>query len=130
MNQIKKAKQKKKKKKKRNKKKRLWVKVLKMHRIKKNYILFSKYKMFEITEETLEKQCRRNSTYGIKWLNERHIKDGLGYGSLPVLTKKYHLDYRKHRYELVNEPKKQPNIIFLHEDLAVKIVMVCRTSES
>ena len=46
---------KKKKKKKRNKTKRLWVKVMKMHRIKKNYILFSKYKMFEITEETLEK---------------------------------------------------------------------------
>ena len=45
----------KKKKKKRNKTTRLWVKVLKMHRIKKNYILFSKYKMFEITEETLEK---------------------------------------------------------------------------
>ena len=46
---------KKKKEKKRNKTTRLWVKVLKMHRIKKNYILFSKYKMFEITEETLEK---------------------------------------------------------------------------
>ena len=46
---------KKKRKKKRNKTTRLWVKVLKMHRIKKNYILFSKYKMFEITEETLEK---------------------------------------------------------------------------
>ena len=51
----KKKKEKKKKKKKRNKTTRLWVKVLKMHRIKKNYILFSKYKMFEITEETLEK---------------------------------------------------------------------------
>ena len=51
----KKGKAKKKKKKKRNKTTRLWVKVLKMHRIKKNYILFSKYKMFEITEETLEK---------------------------------------------------------------------------
>ena len=75
------------KKEKRNKSTRLWVKILKMHRIKKNYILFSKYKMFEITKETLEKLCRRNSTYGIKWLNERHIKDGLGYGSLPVLTK-------------------------------------------
>ena len=49
------GKPKKKKKKKRNKTTRLWVKVLKMHRIKKNYILFSKYKMFEITEETLEK---------------------------------------------------------------------------
>ena len=56
MNYIKKEnKKKKKKKKKRNKTTRLWVKVLKMHRIKKNYILFSKYKMFEITEETLEK---------------------------------------------------------------------------
>ena len=51
----KKGKAKKKKEKKRNKTTRLWVKVLKMHRIKKNYILFSKYKMFEITEETLEK---------------------------------------------------------------------------
>lgn len=62
----KKGKAKNKKKEKRNKSTRLWVKILKMHRIKKNYILFSKYKMFEITKETLEKLCRRNSTYGIK----------------------------------------------------------------
>ena len=67
---------------------------------------------------------------GIKWFNKKHIEDRLDHANSPVLTRKYHLDYRKHRYELVDEPKKQPNRFFLHEDLTLKIIMDCKTSES
>ena len=38
--------------------------------------------------------------------------------------------YEKHRHELVNEPKKQPKRRFVHSDLALKIIMNCRTDES
>ena len=54
----------------------------------------------------------------------------MDHAHLPDLTRKYHSDYRKHRYELIDEPKKEPNRIFLHEDLAIKKIMFCRTQES
>ena len=44
---------------------------------------------------------------GILWLNEKHIEEGLGHKNLEEITTKYHLDHRKHRYELVTKPKKQ-----------------------
>ena len=66
---------------------------------------------------------------GIKWLSENHIEDGLDHEYFPVLTRKY-LDYRKNRCELVDEPEKQPNRIFWHEDFATKIIMDCRTQGS
>ena len=66
----------------------------------------------------------------MKWLTEKYIEEGLDYANLSVLTGKYNSDYREHRYELVDEPKKQPNRIFLHEDLEIKIIMDCRTPES
>ena len=49
---------------------------------------------------------------GVLWLNEKHIEEGLDHPHLPVLTRKYHSDNRKQRYELVNEPKKQLSRIF------------------
>ena len=67
---------------------------------------------------------------GIKWVNENHIKEGLDHANLPVLTRKYHSNYIKHRYELLDEPKKQPNSFFSSKDLAIKIIMDCRTTES
>ena len=67
---------------------------------------------------------------GVLWLNEKHIEEGLDHANLIVLTKKYHSDYRKHRHELVSKPKKQPNRNFLHEYLARKMIMDCRTPES
>ena len=67
---------------------------------------------------------------GTLWLNEKHIEEKLGHKNLPVTTKKYYQPYKKHRYELVNEPKKQPNRRFLRSDLALKITMNCRTDES
>ena len=56
------------------------------------------------------------------WLNEMHIKE-----NLPTITNKYDQMYKKHRDELVNNPKKQSNRRFLLSDLALKIIMNCRT---
>ena len=46
------------------------------------------------------------------WLNEKHIEYKLGHTNLSVLSTKYLSKLRKHRDELVNNPKKQPNIFF------------------
>ena len=46
------------------------------------------------------------------WLNEKHIEEKLGHKNLPVITNKYDPVYKKHRYELVDNPKKQPDKIF------------------
>ena len=67
---------------------------------------------------------------GKLWLNEKHIEEKLGHKHLPVITNKYDQVYKKHRYELVNKPKKQPNRRFLRSDLALKVIMDCRTDES
>ena len=49
---------------------------------------------------------------------------------MPSITNKYNKIYKKCRCELVNEPIKQPNRRFLRKDLALKIIMDCRTDES
>ena len=67
---------------------------------------------------------------GTLWLNEKHTEEKLGHKHLPVITNKYDPVYKKHRCELVNRPKKQPNRRFLRSDLALKVVMGCRTDES
>ena len=41
----------------------------------------------------------------VLWLNEKHIKEGFDHKNLQEITTKYHSDHRKHRYELVEEPK-------------------------
>ena len=43
-------------------------------------------------------------------------------------TIKYHSDYRKHKYEIVDEPKKQPNINFIDKKLEIKVIMQCKTT--
>ena len=53
---------------------------------------------------------------GILWLNEKHVGE--------------RLDHRKHRYELVEEPKKQCNRFFMDEKLAVKVIMDLRTTSA
>ena len=55
---------------------------------------------------------------GKLWLNEKHIEENLGHKNLPVITSKYDPVYKKHRYKLVDKPKKQPNRRFLPRDLA------------
>ena len=63
-------------------------------------------------------------------LNEKHREEKLGHKNLPVITNKYDPVYKKHRYELVGKPKKQPNRRFLRSDLALKVIINCRTDES
>ena len=64
------------------------------------------------------------------WLNEKHIEEQLGHKNLPAITSKHDKIYKKHSYELVDDPVKQPNRRFLRIDLALKITMECRTDES
>ena len=90
------------------------------------------YKMVDIGKEPYENNNIEVIVDGIGklWLNEKHIEEKLGHKNLPVITNKYDQVYKKHRYELVNKPKKQPNRRFLRSDLALKVIMNCRTDES
>ena len=64
------------------------------------------------------------------WLNERHVKQKLELKNLPALTNKYDEEYKKCRYELIDDPIKQSNRRFIRNDLALKIIMDCKTDES
>ena len=50
------------------------------------------------------------------------------YKNLWKITTKYNSNQRKHRYELVQEQKKQCNRIFIDEKLAVKVILDCTTT--
>ena len=78
--------------------------------------------MIDITKETLENNDIEVIVDGVNilWLNEKDIEEQLGHKNLPVITNKYEKIYEKHRYELVDEPIKQPNRRFLRIDLALK----------
>ena len=54
----------------------------------------------------------------------------MGHKNLPVVTNKYDKMYEKSRFELVDKPIKRSNRRFLHNNLALKIIMDCRTDES
>ena len=89
--------------------------------------------MFNITKGTLENseiEVIVDSVNNTLWLNEKNIQEKLGHKSLPVITNKYDKIYKKSRYELVDEPIKQPNRKLLHIDLALKIIMDCRRDKS
>ena len=98
----------------------------------KKIILFYKYKMINITKETLENNNIEVITDSINelWLNERHVEKQLGHKNLPAITNKFDKIYKKQRYERVDESIKQPYRRFLHRDLTLKIIMNCRTDES
>ena len=49
---------------------------------------------------------------------------------MQVITNKCNKIYKKSRYELKDKPIKQPNRKFLRVDLALKIIMDCRTDKS
>ena len=51
----------------------------------------------------------------------------VGNKNLSVIARKYGPDNRKQKYELVDQSKKQSNIIFLHEKVVTGIIMDCRT---
>ena len=84
--------------------------------------------MIDITKETLENNDIEVVIDGVNtlWLNEKHIEEQLSHTNLPAITNKYDKIYKK----LVDEPIKQPNRRFLRIDLALKIIMDCRTDES
>ena len=63
---------------------------------------------------------------GISWLNGKRIEDGLDHKDWRKITITYHTYQRKRRYELVEEPKKQVDRIFIEEKLTVKVIMDCR----
>ena len=63
------------------------------------------------------------------WLNEKHIEEKLGHKNLSFITNKYDQVYKKHRYELV-ENQKNNQARFLCSDLALKVIMDCKTDES
>ena len=46
------------------------------------------------------------------------------------ITITYHSDHRNHRYEIVDEPKQQPNKNFIDQKLAIKVIMDCRTTSA
>ena len=100
---------------------------------KLNIYIIKKKKNFCVYEkETYENNDIESIVDGIGtlWLNEKHIEEKLGHKNLPAITNKYDQVYKKHRYELVNEAKKQPNRRFFRSDLTLKVIMGCRTDES
>ena len=88
--------------------------------------------VLKITKETWENNGVKvivNSVNAL-WLNEINIEEKLGHKNLPVITNKYNKIYKKRRCDLVNKPIKQSDRRFLHIDLALKIIMDCRTDKS
>ena len=90
------------------------------------------YKMFNIDKETYKNNDIEAiiDSIGTLWLNEKKIEEKLGHKNIPAITNKYNQEYKKRKYELVNETKKQLNRRFLRSDLASKIIMDCRTDKS
>ena len=58
------------------------------------------------------------------------MEEKLDHKNLPVITNKCDKRYKKHQCDLVNKPIKQLDRRFLHIDLALKIIMDCRTDKS
>ena len=88
--------------------------------------------MFNITKETWGNNGIEVIVDSVNtlWLNEKHIEEQLGHKNVPVITNKYDKIYKKRRCDLVNKPIKQLDRRFLHTDLALKIIMDCRTDKS
>lgn len=59
---------------------------------------------------------------GILYLNEKHIEEESKYRNLPVVKKKLHSEFRKHKNELVDKPREYADRIFLHEKLALTVI--------
>ena len=87
--------------------------------------------MVDITKEALESNDREVviDSVDTSWLDEKHTQKQLGHKNLPAVTNKYDKIYKKHRYELVDEPIKQPDRRSLRIDLEFKTLMDCRTDE-
>ena len=89
-------------------------------------------KIVNITKETYENNDIEVITdkFCELWLSKRHAQQKLELKNLPALTNKYSEEYKKCRYELIDDPLKQSCRRFIRNDLALKIIMDCRTDES
>ena len=63
-----------------------------------------------------------------KW--KKHLEQQLGHKKLPAVTNIYNEKYKKCRYEIMDEPIKQSYRKFICNDLALKIIVDCRTDKS
>ena len=61
-----------------------------------------------------------------KWKN---IEEKLGHKNLAAITNRNDKINEKCRYELVDKPIKQSDTKILHIDLALKVLMNCRTNK-
>ena len=88
--------------------------------------------VLKITKETWENNGIAVIVHSVNtlWLNEKHIEEKLGHKNVSVITNKYNKIYKKRRCDLINKPIKQSDRRFLHVDLALKIIMDCRTDKS
>ena len=88
--------------------------------------------MVNITKETYENNGIEVITDNLDtlWLNEMHVQQQLGHKNLRAVTNKYNKEYKKCRYELIDDPIKQSHRRFIRIDLALKIIMDCRTDQS
>ena len=75
---------------------------------KKSKILKPLWNKLYISREAYEKNGVETivNKDGILWVNEKHVEEGLDHKNLRATTLKHLSNHRKHRYELVNEPKK------------------------
>ena len=62
------------------------------------------------------------------WVNKKHVEEELNHKNFQEITTKYHSNHRRHKYELVHEPKKQSDRIFTGKKLIVKVILNCRTT--
>ena len=74
--------------------------------------------MASITRKTYERNGKETivDDDGILWLNEKYMEEGSDHKNLWKITTKYNSNHGKHRYELVEEPKKQVNRMFIHKN--------------
>ena len=86
------------------------------------------YKMINITKKTLENNDIEVIVDSVNalWLNEKNIEETLLYKNLPVVKNKFDKINKKRRYESVDKPNRR----FLHINVALKIIMDCRTDKS
>ena len=87
--------------------------------------------MANITKETYENNGTEVITdeFDKLWLNEMHVQKKLEHKHFQAVTNKYDKEYKKQRSEL-NISTNQPHRRFIRADLALRVIMDCRTDES
>ena len=63
-----------------------------------------------------------------KWLNEKHVEKQLKNSNLAAITLHYSSEFKKQRQAIQNYGKHQPCRRYLEEDLAIQIIIDCRTT--